>query len=97
MDLSHQGGRKTLAGKMMKEAAAILFHPLALIGLRESKVQPGARRFAHASLPRAEGMHQPRKFAQPSQFDPAETPSPHHFGSLRRQSLNIAQYAGQPA
>ena len=38
MDLPHQGGRKTLAAKMMEEAAAILVNPLTLVGLSESKV-----------------------------------------------------------
>jgi hypothetical protein len=62
MNLPHQGGRKILAAKLREEAAAILFHVLTLVRLRKSKVQPGARGFADAALPRAEGMHQPGEF-----------------------------------
>jgi hypothetical protein len=38
MNLPHRGWRKMLPAKLMKKQAAILLHPLTLVGLRETEV-----------------------------------------------------------
>jgi hypothetical protein len=56
MDLPHGGERKVLCAKLMEQAAAILDHALANVGVGESQVESDTRSLTHATLPSAEGV-----------------------------------------